>query len=188
MSNEGRTVSVGIEYTLDWTNVIQAIWDRHVRHCLTPFGARSARFDAQIDVLVEHRRCWTAPNVKLCRTTSNNVQHLFDVHLVQFSVRSTQFDIRGNIIRHSRRIAPNGRRTASNERWMVSNNVEQSGFYVVKYYTIIFNNIWPNSNNLLPLGPFLGFFYWKINFFHVNFNPENSKKIFFIISIIFLFF
>ena len=154
MSNEGRTASVSIEYTLDWTNVIWAIWDHHVRHCSTPFSARSARFDARIDVLVEHRRRRTAPNVELCRTTSNNVRHLFDVHSVQFGVCSTQFDIWGDIIRHSRRITPNERRTASNECWTVLNDVKQSGFYVVKYYTIIFNNIWPNSNNLLPLGYF----------------------------------
>ena len=159
MSNEGRTASVGIEYTLDWTNVIQAIWDRHVRHRSMPFSARSARFDARINVLVEHRRRQTALNVKLCRTTSNNVRHLFDVHSVQFSVCLTQFDIQGDIIQHSRRIRPNECQTTSNERRTMSNGVEQSGFYVVKYYTIIFNNIRPNSNNLLPLGPFLGFFY-----------------------------
>ena len=114
MSNEGRTASVGIEYILDWTNVIQAIWDRHVRHRSMPFGACLVRFNARIDVLVEHRRRRTAPNIKLCRTTSNNIRHLFDVHLVQFSVRSTQFDIQGDIIRHSRRIAPNGVERASN--------------------------------------------------------------------------
>ena len=159
MSNERRTASVGIEYTLDWTNVMCAIWGHHVRHRLTPFGARSARFDAWIDIQVEHCRRRTAPNVELSRTISNNVRHLFDVYLVQFGVRSTQFDIQGDIIRHSRRIAPNERRMALNERRTVSNNVEQSGFYVVKYYTIIFNNICPNSNNLILLGPFLGFFY-----------------------------
>ena len=138
----------------------------HVKRCSTPFGARSVRFDAWIDVLVDHRPRQTAPNVELCRTTPNNVRHLFDVYSVQFGVCSTQFDIQSDIIRHSRRIAPNERRTASNERRTasnerrtVSNNVEQSGFYVVKYYTIIFNNIRPNSNNLILLGPFLGFFY-----------------------------
>ena len=159
MSNEGRTASVGIEYTLVWTNGIHAIWGHHVRHRSTPFGARSAWFNAWIDIQVEHCRRRTAPNVELSRTISNNVQHLFDVYSVQFSVCSTQFDIRGDIIRHSRRIAPNERRTASNERRTVSNGVERSGFYVVKYYTIIFNNIRPNSNNLILLGPFLGFFY-----------------------------
>ena len=159
MSNEHRTASVSIEYMLDLTNVIRAIWGHHVRHRSTPFGAHSARFDAWIDVQVEHCRRRTAPNVKLCRTISNNIQHLFDVYLVQFGVRSTQFDIRGDIIQHSRRIAPNERRRASNERQTVSNDVEQIGFYVVKYYTIIFNNICPNSNSLILLGPFLGFFY-----------------------------
>ena len=159
MSNERRTASVGIEYTLDWTNVICAIWGHHVRHRSTPFGACSARFDAWIDIQVEHCRRRTAPNVELSRTISNNVRHLFNVYSVQFGVCSTQFDIQGDIIRHSRRIAPNERQTASNERRTMSNNVEQSGFYVVKYYTIIFNNIRPNSNNLILLGPFLGFFY-----------------------------
>ena len=159
MSNERRTASVGIEYTLDWTNVIHAIWGHHVRHRSTPFGARSARFDAWIDIQVEHCRRRTAPNVELSQTISNNVRHLFNVYLVQFGVCSTQFNIQGDIIRHSRLITPNERRTASNERRTMSNNVEQSGFYVVKYYTIIFNNIWPNSNNLILLGPFLGFFY-----------------------------
>ena len=159
MSNERRTTSVGVEYTLDWTNVIQAILGHHVRRRSTLFGARSVWFDAWIDILVDHRPRRTALNIKLCQTTPNNIQHLFDVHLVQFSVCSTQFDIQGDIIRHSRRIGPNECRTASNKRRTMSNSVEQSGFYVVKYYTIIFNNIQPNSNNLLPLGPFLGFFY-----------------------------
>ena len=117
MSNKRQTASVGIEYTLDWTNVIHAIWGHHVRHRSMLFGAHSARFDAWIDVQVEHCRRRTAPNVELCQTISNNVRHLFNVYLVQFGVRSTQFDIQGDIIRHSRRIAPNGRR-------MVSNGVE----------------------------------------------------------------
>ena len=159
MSNERRTTSVGVEYTLDWTNIIQAILGHHVRRRSTPFGARSVWFDAWIDVLVDHRPRRTAPNVDLCWTTLNNVRHLFDVHSVQFSVCSTQFDIWGDIIRHSCWIGLNKCQTASNKRRTVLNGVEQSGFYVVKYYTIIFNNIQPNSNNLLPLGPFLGFFY-----------------------------
>ena len=159
MLNKRQTTSVGVKYTLDWTNVIQAILGHHVQRRSTPFSTCSVRFDAWIDVLVDHRPRQTAPNVELCRTTPNNVRHLFNVHLVQFGVCSTQFDIQGDIIRHSRRIGPNKCWTASNKRRTVLNGVEQSGFYVVKYYTIIFNNIQPNSNNLLPLGPFLGFFY-----------------------------
>ena len=159
MSNERWTTSVGVEYTLDWTNVIRAILGHHVRCRSMPFGARSVQFDAWIDVLVDHRPRRTALNVELCRTTPNNVWHLFNVHSVQFSVCLTQFDIQGDIIWHSRWIRLNECQTASNKCWTVLNGVEQSGFYVVKYYTIIFNNIRPNSNNLLPLGPFLGFFY-----------------------------
>ena len=70
----------------------------------------------------------------------------------------------------------NKHQTASNERRTVSNGVEQSGFNVVEYYIIIFNNIQPNLNNSIPLGLFLGVFFKKINFFHGNFNLKNSKK------------
>ena len=158
-SNEYRTASVSIEYTLDCTNAIQAILGRYVRRRSTPFGACSARIDALIDASIEHRHRRTAPNVELCRTMSNNVWRIFDVCSVQFGVCSTRFDVRGDIIWQSGRIVPNEHRTASNERQMVSNGVERSGFHVVKYYIIIFNNIQPNSNNSMPLGLFLGVFF-----------------------------
>ena len=175
MSNERRTASVSIKYTLDWTNVIHAIWGHHVRHRSTPFGARSARFNAWIDIQVEHCRRRTAPNIELCRMISNNVRHLFDVYLVQFSVHSMQFDIQGDIIRQSGRIVPNECRTASNERRTVSNGVERSGFHVVKYYIIIFNNIRPNSNNSMSLGLLLGFFLKK-KIFPCKFSSKKFKK------------
>ena len=159
MSNEYRTASVSIEYTLDCTNAIQAILGRYVRRRSTPFGARSARINASIDASIEHRHRRTALNVELCRTMSNNVRRIFNVCSVQFSVCSTRFDVQGDIIQQSGWIVLNQRRTASNECWMVSNGVERSGFHVVKYYIIIFNNIRPNSNNSMPLGLFLGVFF-----------------------------
>ena len=158
-SNEYQTALVSIEYTLDCTNAIQAILCRYVRRCSTPFGACLAWIDALIDASIKHRRRRTAPNVELCRTMSNNVRHIFNVCLVQFGVCSTRFYVRGDIIRQSGRIVPNERRMASNERQTVSNGAERSGFHVVKYYIIIFNNIQPNSNNSMPLGLFLGFFF-----------------------------
>ena len=132
---------------------------RYVRHHSTPFGACSARIDASIDASIEHRRRRTTPNVELCRTMLNNVRHIFNVCSVQFSVYLTRFDIQGDIIRQSGRIVPNEHRTASNERRTVSNGIEQSGFNVVEYYIIIFNNIQPNLNNSMLLGLFLGVFF-----------------------------
>ena len=161
MSNEYRTASVSIEYTLDWTNAIQTILGQYVRRRSTPFGARSAWIDALIDALIEHRHCRTAPNVELCRTMLNNVWRIFNVCSVQFGVCSTRFDVQGDIIRQSGRIVPNERQTASNECRTVLNGVERSGFHVVKYYIIIFNSIRPNSNNSMPLGLFLGGFFLK---------------------------
>ena len=144
---------------LDCTNAIQAILGWYVRRCLTPFGVCSAWIDALIDASIKHRHRRTTPNIKLCRTMSNNVRCIFNVCSVQFGVCSTRFDVQGDIIRQSGRIVPNKCRTASNEHWTVLNGVEQSGFHVVKYYIIIFNNIRPNSNNSMPLGLFLGFFF-----------------------------
>ena len=158
-SNEYWIVLVSIKYTLACTNTVHAILGRYVRRCSTPFSACLAWIDALIDVLIKHCCRRTTLNVKLCRTMSNNVWHIFNVCLIQFSVCSTWFDVQGDIIRQSGRVVPNKRRTASNERQTVSNGVKRSGFHVVKYYIIIFNNIRPNSNNSMPLGLFLGVFF-----------------------------
>ena len=158
-SNEYRTASVSIEYTLDCTNTIQAILGRYVQRRSTSFGARSVQIDASIDASIEHRHRRTAPNIKLCRTMLNNIQRIFDVCSVQFGVCSTRFNIQGDIIQQSGRIVPNKRRTVSNECRTVLNGVKQSGFNVVKYYIIIFNNIQPNLNNSMPLRLFLGVFF-----------------------------
>ena len=159
MLNEYQTASVNIEYMLDCTNTIQAILGWYVWCHSTLFGACLAWIDASINTSIKHRHHRTTPNVKLCRMMLNNVQRIFDVCLVQFGVCSTWFNVWSNIIWQLGRIVLNKCWTASNECQTVSNGVKQSGFHVVKYYIIIFNNIQPNSNNSMPLGIFLGGFF-----------------------------
>ena len=144
---------------LDCTTTIQAILGWYVWCHSMLFGACLAWIDASINTSIKHRHHQTTSNVKLCRTMLNNVQRIFDVCLVQFGVCSTWFNVWSNIIWQLSWIMLNKCWTASNECQTVSNGVEQSGFHVVKYYIIIFNNIQPNLNNSMPLGLFLGVFF-----------------------------